>query len=569
MSETAAVTAGSSQAFALGDLAQGERRKSLGAFYTPPHLAQAMASWAIRSHQDQILDPAAGEAVFLMAAATRLRELGGDAASGQLVGVEIDASARLKALEHLDRTSSPCNILLSDFFSVRREDFPRQFDAVIGNPPYIRYHRFRGKTRQRALDVAKDSGVRLTGLASSWAPFVVHSSHFLSPGGRLALVLPAELLHVDYAGPIRDFLVRRFASVTVVTFDRAIFPGAMIDTVLLLAEDGPVPRGLEVRTLADASDLQLTSEGSFVASPAGRWSKLRAPSKGADALDQLRTAGHAIPLSEVASVDIGCVTGANKFFILTGEEATHLKVPSRLLQPIISRPAQLSGAIARRSDLKGLFAHERSLLLRLVKPQLDAGKSRLSAYLRRGRKLGISQRYKCKVRDPWYSVPSIHVPHAFLSYMSYRTPRIALNRANLSSTNLVHQLTFRTSRQRFTSAYVASLYSSLSLLSFELEGRSYGGGVLKLETREAERVLVPALTASLTDALSSMLDEVDAAIRAGETKQASILVDQQLVRAGLLNSPMLRDLRSARTALQERRTLRGRTSEKWQSTRLL
>lgn len=569
MSDTVAATVGSIQALALGDLAQGDRRKSLGAFYTPPHLAQAMASWAIRSQHDQIFDPAAGEAVFLIAAAARLRALGGDVTPDQLLGVEIDTAARLRALDLLDRHGCPCDVRLSDFFAVRREDFPRQFDVVIGNPPYVRYHRFRGETRQRALDVARHSGVRLTGLASSWAPFVVHSSHFLAPGGRLALVLPAELLHVDYAGPVRDFLTRRFASVIVVTFERAIFPGAMIDTVLLLAEDGPVRRGLEVRTLPDASALQLAGEGSFVPSPGGRWSRLRAPSKGADAIDRMRTTGQAIQLSEVASVDIGCVTGANNFFILTGQEAKNLRVPPRLLQPIISRPSQLTGAIAKRSDLRHLFAQGRSLLLRLAKPGLDAGKSPLSVYLRRGRKLGISQRYKCQARDPWYSVPSIHVPHAFLSYMSHRIPRIALNRAKLSSTNLVHQLTFRDAHQRLAAAYIASLYSSLTLLSFELEGRSYGGGVLKLETREAERVLIPALTISLAASLSKILEEVDAAIRSGNTDQASDLVDQCLIRAGFLDSPVLTELRRARAALQERRSLRGRTSGKWQSTTLL
>jgi len=119
-----------------------------------------------------------------------------------------------------------------------------------------------------------------------------------------------------------------------------------------------------------------------------------------------------------------------------------------------------------------------------------------------------------------------------------------------------------------TAAYIASLYSSLSLLSFELEGRSYGGGVLKLETREAERVLVPELTSSLADSLCKALEEVDAAVRSRDTERAINVVDECLVRAGLLDSRILTELRSARAALQERRSLRGRTSAKWQSTTL-
>src|SRR5439155_16166957 len=63
-------------------------------------------------------------------------------------------------------------------------------------------------------------------------------------------------LQVDYAAPVRDFLVKRFARVTVVTFERAVFPGALVDVVILLAEDGPRPEGLRVRSEEHTSELQ-------------------------------------------------------------------------------------------------------------------------------------------------------------------------------------------------------------------------------------------------------------------------------------------------------------------------
>lgn len=51
-------------------------RKARGAFFTPPELARFVARWAIRFPGDRVLEPACGEAEFLVAASDRLRSLG-------------------------------------------------------------------------------------------------------------------------------------------------------------------------------------------------------------------------------------------------------------------------------------------------------------------------------------------------------------------------------------------------------------------------------------------------------------------------------------------------------------
>jgi hypothetical protein len=89
-------------------------------------------------------------------------------------------------------------------------------DAVIGNPPFVCYQEHRGHVRRRSVAAALEQGVRLSGLASSWAATLVHASAFLRPSGRLAMVLPAELLTVGYAEPIRRWLRKRFAVVNLV-----------------------------------------------------------------------------------------------------------------------------------------------------------------------------------------------------------------------------------------------------------------------------------------------------------------------------------------------------------------
>ncbi|MGH2377916.1 MAG: HsdM family class I SAM-dependent methyltransferase [Candidatus Limnocylindria bacterium] len=534
----------------------GERRKELGQFFTPPELVAALTNWAIRAPSDRVIEPAAGEAAFLLAAAKRLRSLGATEPGRQVLGIEIDPAAlnatrRLLLAEHETAT-----LFQQDFFDLS-PDRAGPVDVVIGNPPYIRYHRFKGEARRKAQLAAGAAGVVLSGLASSWAAFVVHGTQFLGSDGRLAFVLPAELLHADYAGPVRDFLLRRFGSVTVVTFDEAVFPGAMIDAVLLMAERGE--RGLHIAQLRDSSQLADLEQVEQLRPTAGpRWSR-RTAGDGVFALQRMKERGTLMRLGEVASVDIGFVSGANDFFLLSLTEAKEHGIARRLLRPAIARPGQLRGAVLGAEEVEEMLRTDRCAVLALTAPGLDERPTPLGTYLRRGRRRGVHRGYKCRVRSPWYAIPGIRVPDAFMSYMSNVTPRIVLNEAGFSSSNLVHQLTFHITERAHSRAYISALHSSPALLSFEMEGRSYGGGVLKHETREAERVQFP-FDPRIASQLADLLPTVDSAIRGQDHGAAAEIVDSLLVREGLLSEVDLGAIREARAELHARRAKRGRTT---------
>lgn len=157
-------------------------RKSRGAFFTPPEVADYVARWAVRTATDRVLEPSCGEAAFLLAAHQRLATLSPEGGEGSLDGVELhDASARA-ARAVLRDVGAHARIRVGDFFTV--EPAPA-YDAVIGNPPYIRYQDFAGADRAASRRAALHAGVALTGLASSWAAFTVHSALFLKSGGRL------------------------------------------------------------------------------------------------------------------------------------------------------------------------------------------------------------------------------------------------------------------------------------------------------------------------------------------------------------------------------------------------
>src|SRR5215218_9683510 len=169
--------------------------KALGAFYTGSAIADFLVWWAIRSPCDTVLDPSFGGGVFLHAACKRLHELGGQPAT-QVFGAEIDADVHGRSADELAGAFGVArqHLLLSDFFALS-DVAGQQVDAVVGNPPFIRYQRFSGDARKRALRRAASQGVRLTELVSSWAPFLVHSIAMLKQGGRLAMVVPMEIAH--------------------------------------------------------------------------------------------------------------------------------------------------------------------------------------------------------------------------------------------------------------------------------------------------------------------------------------------------------------------------------------
>lgn len=135
-------------------------------------------------------------------------------------------------------------------------DSPERFEVVIGNPPYVRYQSFAGVPRAKSRALALRYHVPLSGLASSWAAFTVHATNFLTDDGRLGLVLPAELLTVNYAAPVRSFLLRRFARVRLVLFEERVFPGVLEEVVLLLAEGSGGTDHFELLQAADLADLE-------------------------------------------------------------------------------------------------------------------------------------------------------------------------------------------------------------------------------------------------------------------------------------------------------------------------
>jgi hypothetical protein len=84
----------------------------------------------------------------------------------------------------------------------------------------------------------------------------------------------------------------------------------------------------------------------------------------------------------------------------------------------------------------------------------------------------------------------VTVPDAFLSYMSGEGPLLVANEAGCVGTNSVHVV--RLTGEVTIQALQAAWGQEWTKLSCEVEGHPLGGGMLKIEPREAQRVLIHA-----------------------------------------------------------------------------
>lgn len=536
-------------------------RKERGAFFTPDEITQFISNWAIRAADDLVMEPSAGDAAFLVAAVGRLRELTPDLEARPIVdGVEIHAHSARIARQRVKAAGGNANIRHSDFFVIEPEPV---YDAVVGNPPFIRYQDFSGESRTRSREAALRGGVLLTGLASSWAAFTIHSALFLKEGGRLGLVLPAELLSVNYAAPVRRFLFNRFRDVQLVLFDEQVFPEAEADVVLLLADgymEGPAHHAT-IRQAKNAAELSSLGAGLTwtPADPAAKWTSSLVDPQAIAPLHKLLQGGKFASLETWGDTTLGIVTGNNKFFTLSPQRVKELGLPRnellRLSPPGSShlRGLSLSNGLLTKLGRQGSATY-------LFYPS-DPPSAEAASYIEDGHRTGVNTAYKCRVRKTWYQVPLVPPADLLLTCMNADTPRLTANDAAARHLNSVHGV-YLNEQYRELGRELLPLASlnSVTLLHAEMVGRAYGGGILKIEPKEADvwAMPSPALILARADALRTIKQEVADLLGEGRLLDAVKIVDQALlVDCDELSAEPIDRIRQARAEFSQRRTVRA------------
>ncbi len=544
-----------------------DSQKLRGGYYTPIELSDYLTAWAIRNGDEKILEPSCGDGSFVASILHRLSALKkeGHKVSSKITAVEIEAGELKKAKTRLDAYNFPkieTEFIAGDFFDLfERLKREGNYDVALGNPPFIRFQYFDDGSREKAFWHLRNFGYSPTKLANAWSAFVQLSIELLREGGRLAMVLPAELLQVGYAGELRKRLSAQFSHIVIIGFKKLVFPEIQQEVVLLLAEGKRDISVLEsdIHTIEFEDGKDLTRSENLEEAvkhipgrhsrPLMKWTALFLNEKSYYALDDAQRSRFVIPLGKLAAVDIGVVTGRNSFFVL--DEKTRKEVfAEKFTLPVVGRTSALKSIVFDENDFEKYQHVEPGYLLDLNNVPEKGIPRQLKEYIAHGEAEDVHKGYKCRVRRRWFDVPSIYVPNAFMFRQIHKYPLLVVNRAGATSTDTIHRVKFINGAKPEKLAAIS--FNSLTLAWAEVSGRSYGGGVLELETREAEHLPIPYSAKIEIDS-----QKVDELLRDGKDLEALDYVDN-IVLGGFMgmSRSTIKHVRDAWMELRNRRTNR-------------
>lgn len=481
-------------------------QKLRGGYYTQLDIAVFLARWVLERQPQNILEPSSGDGAFIEALAHL------DAKVKNVLACELEpAEAERSRNRARDQRRFEVNVFAEDFlaWSLPRFDQPPQFDAVLGNPPFIRYQYLDPEQQSRAEQIFRRFDLPFTKHTNAWVPFVISAMAQLRPGGRLAMVVPAEILHVIHARSLRHFLLAQCSKILILDPDQIWFSETLQGVVLLLAEKAREPsKGLAeiaVVPIRDRTTLNCDASRHFTAADTisgstlnGKWMLSLLARHERRLLEHLGQHESIVPFTEVATVDVGIVTGANDFFLVPDAVVEEYGL-HEFAYPMFGRSDHVAGVIYDEAQ------HEKNRRAGLPANFLWFKESplpeRARQYIDRGEAQELHHRYKCRIRTPWYTVPSVYSAPIAMLKRSHHFPRLVLNRMKAFTTDTAYRVeTTKITAENLVSGFV----NSLTALTTELEGRHYGGGVLELVPSEIEKVLVPMSQHDANDTLRAL-----------------------------------------------------------------
>ncbi|MEK5141424.1 MULTISPECIES: class I SAM-dependent methyltransferase [Paenibacillus] len=536
--------------------------KLRGGYYTPKLLTDFIARWGFNGRYPiSVLEPSCGDGNFIES----LSKIDGDF---HCIGIEINNEELEKAKNRILNHNN-FKLINTDFYMFYEEMVNKQqFDLIIGNPPYIRYQYLTEQQRNEQSLILTSSGMKSNKLINAWVSFVVASIHLLSENSRIGLVIPAELLQVAYSEGLRAYLMQKLQKITVITFKELVFPNVEQEVVVFLGEKISSFEGehqiklLEYNNINDLTENFNAENINYmdVEYNNSKWTSYFLTANENELIQQIKGDSRFVLFDDVADVDIGITTGNNDFFCVSLDTVERYNL-SEVTRPLIARSVSIRGTYYDELEWKyNIDRGAKAFLLDFPSDNFDDYPEGHKRYILEGEERKEHLGYKCSIRERWYRVPSIWIPEAFLLRRNYLYPKFVLNKVAAVSTDTMHRIKFKNGIN--PKLAVLAHYNSIALAFTEIEGRSYGGGVLEILPGEAEKIILPNLfnlmiPDTIIDELIGLIEEF---IRNNDDISGLLPELDRRILVDFLNVPekVVVSFRGIWIKLRERRINRGK-----------
>lgn len=469
-----------------------DSRRKMGQFSTPHVLSRQIVSETSpylkgRGRKLRMLETSMGIGSFvastMMVMSGRIKEI---------CGYELDADFYDAAAKIWD--GQPVNVVHEDFTKAKPNPI---YDFVISNPPYVRHHALGAAEKVRLQKYVHDAlGIRISGLAGLYCHFMLLSYLWMKPGAVGAWLIPSEWMTVNYGSALREFLTRKVRILRIHRFDAedVRFSDALVSScVVWFKKVNPVDE--EVR-FTFGPDIENPARESHV-----RLANLCESNKWPP---QNRRQSTVSKLGEHFVIRRGIATGDNSYFVLPEEAAKKLQIPKRFLKPMLPSPRYLT--VDRvMSDAQGVPSNA---IRQFLFDCTGVSESDLPDAVRHYLEFGANTTGKkklCSSRNVWYEQEQRQPTHFLCSYMGrgdgIASPvRFILNDSKAIAANSFLMLYPKDSLKEILMTSKGSeeevwrILAGIPPSDIKACGRSYGGGLYKVEPKELANVPCGALS---------------------------------------------------------------------------
>jgi len=458
------------------------RKKKLGQFFTPAPIARFMTQWILRAGEcKEILDPATGEGVFIKS----ILEISENA---RIDAFDIDEHILAVCADSIKHMPGRTNVKL-DCKDYMAGNWERKYEAVICNPPYMRFQDYDNK--DRIIETVKNNlKIHLSGLTNLYTLFLLKSLSELKKDGRMAYIVPSEFFNSNYGEYVKQYLIadKSLRYVILFDFNTNPFEDAITTSCILLFDRKAGHRSIDFVTIHSTDELQ------------GMRAKImngRAPKMGTRVLfSQIEAARkwrtyyqgtnshkyhNLVPLTQIGNVCRGIATGANDYFTFDKEKVDSYKIPHKNLLPCITKSAHVDGLFFCKEDFERLLEeNKRAYLLNAV----GSRNENVRKYLQLGEEKGIHKKFLTSHRNPWYALEARPPAPIWVGVFNRKGLKFVRNEAGIRNLTTFHCFYLNMFYEHKANLILAYLISNIAREIFQDNRREYGDGLEKFEPND-------------------------------------------------------------------------------------